>query len=339
MIVRAAFGVLAYALLITGAQAYEWDLPRGFPVPHVPADNPMSEAKVALGRRLFCEPRLSITKQHSCASCHDAAKSFTDGRRVGVGATGSELELNSMALVNVAYNVSFGWQKPKVRSLEAQMLEPLLNEHPVELGLRGREDEVSAELSRDESYRTAFAAAFDGDGRVTFDRIIKAIAAFERTLISCRSPFDRYVFGGDHLALSESAKRGMALFFSERVNCARCHSGFNFSGNWRDAKGESGPPTLEINGTTEMPMRVPTLRNIALTAPYMHDGRFATLEAVLEHYNQVGNLHPEPVTLSPDERADLLAFLHSLTDEEFIARSVAESAPFCAKPETLTRRE
>ncbi|HEY8509276.1 MAG TPA: cytochrome c peroxidase [Steroidobacteraceae bacterium] len=339
MIVRAALGVLAYAFLIAGAQAYEWDLPRGFPVPDVPADNPMSEAKVALGRRLFCEPRLSVTKQHSCASCHDPAKSFTDGRRVGVGATGAELKHNSMALVNVAYNVSFGWQKPKVRSLEVQMLEPLLTEHPVELGLRGREDEVSAALSRDESYRAAFAAAFDGDERITLDRIIKAIAAFERTLISGRSPFDRYVFGGDHGALNESAKRGMALFFSERVNCARCHSGFNFAGNWRDAEGETGPPTLENNGTSETPMRVPTLRNVALTAPYMHDGRFATLEEVLDHYNRVGNLQRGPVTLSPDERTDLVAFLHSLTDKEFVARSVADTAPFCAKPDRVTRAE
>ncbi len=265
--------------------AYVWHLPRGFPTPAVPADNPMSESKVALGRRLFFEQRLSLTGAYSCASCHDPARSFTDGCSVAVGATGEPLPHSAMALVNVAYNVSFGWTKPDLASLEAQMLEPLLNEHPVELGLAGRQQQAAATVATDPAYAASFAAAFpESHAPVSFDNIVKAIAAFERTLISGDSAFDRYVFGGQQDALSPSAKRGMALFFSARAGCSGCHSGFNFSGSWRDVEGDTGKPPFVSNGTTPEPLRVPTLRNISLTAPYMHDGRFATLEAVLEHY-------------------------------------------------------
>ena len=299
----------------------------------------MSEAKVALGKRLFFEPQLSVNGRYSCASCHDPARSFSDGRTLAVGTTGDTLPHNAMALINVAYNVSFGWTDPRGRSLEAQMLKPLLARHPVELGLAGREASVCAALAADPQYRSAFAAAFsqgaapqqDGAGAVTFDRIVKAIAAFERTLISGRSPFDRYVFSGEHGALSAEAKRGMALFFSQAVGCAQCHSGFNFAGNWRDAQGATGRASFADNGTTTRPMRVPTLRNIALTAPYMHDGRFATLAQVLEHYSELGRRAQAPEgghqdrrlpqrPLSARERAELSAFLESLTDESFARR-------------------
>jgi cytochrome c peroxidase len=295
-----------------------WELPRGFPQPAVPADNPMSEAKVALGRRLFHETRLSVNGRESCASCHDPARAFTDGRRLAVGATGATTRHNSMALVNVAYNTSFGWAKPNVRSLEEQMLEPLFNEHPVELGLKGREEAVAAELARDPAYAPAFAEAFPGETPVRFDLVVKAIAAYERTLISGDSPFDAYVFRGEHDAMPAAAKRGMALFYSARVGCASCHSGFNFAGNWRDAQGATGEPTFANNGASDgTKMRVPTLRNVALTAPYMHDGKLATLDAVLDHYVSA---QLRAFTLTAEERSDLLAFLDSLTDPQFIAR-------------------
>ena len=320
---------------------YDWHLPRGFPAPAVPADNPMSEAKVALGRRLFFEPRLSITGQYSCASCHEPARAFTDGRALARGATGGATQNNAMALVNVAYNTSYGWAKPQVRSLEAQMLEPLLNEHPVEMGMKGRESAVSAELSADASYRAAFAAAFpESGGEATFDRLVKAIAAFERTLISGRSPFDDYVFAGRHDALDPAQKRGMELFFSSRLGCSACHSGFNFAGNWRDAQGATGEPSFATNGVSTAPMRVPTLRNVALTAPYMHDGRFSTLEAVVAHYESAGRNASAPTpaghpglhafTLSATERAELVAFLESLTDSTFAA-GVNEQHPLSGR--------
>ena len=288
----------------------------------------MSAAKVALGRRLFFETRLSVTGRYSCSSCHDPALSFSDGKPKATGARGDTLPRGAMALVNVAYNISFGWTQPGVRSLEAQMRQPLFNTHPVELGLAGRADAVAKELAAtDPGYATAFAAAFPAtDAPVTMDHTIQAIAAFERTLISGDSPFDRYVFQGDHAALSESAKRGMALFFGRQTGCSSCHSGFNFTGTWRDDQGDTGKPAFANNGTSTRPMRVPTLRNIALTAPYMHDGRFPTLEAVLEHYFSLGNRASRydarlPRTaLDRQQRADLIAFLTSLTDESFVRR-------------------
>ena len=319
----------------------------------------MSAEKVALGRRLFFEPRLSVTGRYSCASCHDPVRAFTDGRAVAVGATGQTLTRSAMSLINAAYNISFGWTKPEVLSLEQQMLEPLLNQHPVELGLSGRERAVCTMLAADVEYAAAFAQAFPrsaasadsgdtaismrsdasddhssagksaagtgGGGTVTFDNLIKAIAAFERTLIAGDSPFDHYVFRGEHDALSAQEKRGMQLFYSSRAGCGTCHSGFNFNGNWRDSKGVTGEAAFANNGVGNQPMRVPTLRNIALTAPYMHDGRFSTLEAVLDHYASVAQQpasDPKLRTfnLSPDERADVIAFLHALTDAQFAGR-------------------
>lgn len=277
--------------------------------------------------------RLSVTGRYSCASCHDPALSFSDGKPVAVGALGDALPRNAMALVNVAYNISFGWTKPNLRSLEAQMRDPLLNSHPVELGLAGREEPIATRLAADPAYARAFAAAYPRDtAPVTFDHLIKAVAAFERTLICGDSPFDRYVFQGDHAALSEQAKRGMALFFSPGAGCSACHTGFNFTGTWRDSNGETGKPAFAINGVTAVPMRVPTLRNIALSGPYMHDGRFPTLEAVVDHYFGLG---PRAIrydrrlprkTLDMQQKAELVAFLRSLTDEDFVRRAVADAA-------------
>jgi cytochrome c peroxidase len=305
------------------AAAFEWHLPRGFPMPLVPADNPMSAAKVSLGQRLFGETRLSVTGRYSCASCHDPARSYTDGRARAVGATGATLRRGAMSLVNVAYNLSYGWQSPTVTTLEQQMRQPLFNRHPVELGMAGREQALIDALTADPGYRQQFAAAFGAP--ISVPRVIMAIAAFERTLIGGRSPFDAYVFGGEHTALSGPAKHGMALFFSNRLGCAGCHFGFNFSGNWRDRQGPTGKASFADDGLGVGPVRVPTLRNIALTAPYMHDGRFATLDAVLDHYQRVahapdrrhgGQRDPRlrAFTLDATERADLEAFLSSLTD-------------------------
>ncbi len=318
----------------TAGASYVWHLPRGFPTPAVPADNPMSESKVALGHHLFYDSRLSITGRYSCASCHNPARSFTDGQPVATGASGDALPRNAMALVNVAYNISFGWTKPEVRSLEAQMREPLLSSHPVELGLAGREETVARQLAADPFYRSAFQAAFPNDGAaVTFDHLIKAIAAFERTLISGNSPFDRYVFQGDHSALSAAAKRGMALFFSPAAGCSACHSGFNFTGTWRDSEGDTGKPAFASNGVTEQPMRVPTLRNIELSGPYMHDGRFPTLQAVLDHYSDLGkrairyDRRLPRIKLDMQQKAELIAFLKSLTDESFVRQSATATTP------------
>lgn len=327
---------MALALLLAPADSlaqsatrYDWRLPPGFPVPLVPVDNPMSQAKVDLGEQLFYETRLSVTGTYSCASCHDPRRAFSDARGHALGATGAQLAVSAMTLTNVAYNASYGWSHPRVRTLEAQMRQPLFNVHPIELGLRGREDPLIASLAADEGYRAAFAQAFAPRGdesTVTMQHVIQAIASFERTLISGNSAFDRYVYRGEHAALSDAAKRGLALFYSDRVGCAGCHGGFNFTGTWVDAARPHARPAFARNGVGSRPMRVPTLRNIALTAPYMHDGRFATLDAVLDHYERVGARRPRPDTrlraarLTAAERQQLLAFLASLTDPDFTAR-------------------
>ena len=329
-----------------GADAqYTWRLPPGFPRPAVPADNPMSEAKVALGCRLFFETRLSVTHTFSCASCHRPELAFTDGRALAVGAKGDSMQRGAMTLANVAYNPAFTWASDSVVTLERQMEQPLFNEHPLEMGLKRDDRELLAWLTQQQAYAAAFRDSFPQEAQpITTPNVLKAIAAFERTLISGRSPFDRYVYDDDRAAFSAGARRGMRLFYSDRSGCAHCHFGVNFSGpivqqgktqqralfanNGSAVKGDEG-----LSAVTKRPQdigrfRVPTLRNIALTAPYMHDGRFATLQQVIEHYT-AGGKHAEsigvvdsqirPLDLSAEEKRDLVEFLEGLTDPAFAA--------------------
>lgn len=309
----------------------------------------MSRQKVALGRRLFFETRLSSTGQYSCASCHRPELAFTDGRSHALGATGESVRRSAMSLTNVAYNPAFTWGSTEVRSLEVQMRQPLFSGHPVEMGLTGDGVRSLQALSLDKTYRAQFAAAFpSGTSALTMDHLIKAIAAFERTLISGRSPFDRYIFDDDQAAMSDSAKRGMDLFYSTRVGCAQCHSGLNFSGPLvyaghrqaaalfantglydLDGYGRYPPSDRGLIEVTGRPadmgkFRVPTLRNVALTAPYMHDGSLSSLDEVLDHYVRGGHGNPRQdsrvraFVLSAQERTDLLAFLASLSDRQFV---------------------
>lgn len=320
-------GSMFAALAVSASPAagdFQWTLPAGFTAPAVPADNPMSEAKIALGRALFADPRLSISGSHSCQSCHDPSRAFTDGLPRSRGAQGDTLPLNAPTLLNVAYNASYGWRDPKVRTLEQQMRGPLFNEHPRELGLAGRESVVTAELAADASMRAAFHAAFpDEPEPVTLDNTIRAIAAFERTLIRGSSAFDRYVFEGEHAALDAAQKRGLALFFG-RAGCAACHGGINFAGPWTDAAHPAAEPLFADVGTG-VDVRVPTLRNLGATGPYLHDGRLATLDAVLDNYEKLAadpaadpRLRRAPLTTP--ERAELLAFLRSLDSGPNISR-------------------
>jgi cytochrome c peroxidase len=331
------------------APPFEWRLPPGFPRPAVPADNPMSIPKVELGRRLFFDTRLSATGQYSCASCHRPELAFTDGRSRAQGATGESTRRGALSLGNVAYSPALTWADARVRSLESQMRQPLFNEHPVEMGLQNGGVIAVLTISQAGGYAEQFAAAFPSDvPPLSMDNIIKAIAAFERTLISGRSAFDRYVFDDDRTAMSDSARRGMALFFSARVGCAQCHFGINFSGpviyqgherggalfantGLYDVDGRGGYPRgdrglMEITHRAEDmgKFRVPTLRNVALTAPYMHDGSLSSLQDVLDHYMRGGNKKQgqdsriRPFALTETERSDMVAFLDSLTDPDFI---------------------
>jgi cytochrome c peroxidase len=362
LVVSAAFE-LAAADPPADAPPWRWRLPAGFPEPRVPPDNPMSEAKVELGRRLFHDRRLSLSRTQACADCHQQRRAFTDGRVHALGSTGETHRRSAMSLANVAYGVSFTWADPKVRRLEDQILIPLLGTHPVELGMGGREAELMARLETDPIDAALFAAAFPGDARpISVPNLARAIACFERTLISGDSPYDRVVFQGKMDAMTDAAWRGMRLFFSERLSCSRCHAGFNFSGpvdyvgteefgrppeplfhntGLYDLDGRGAYPSIDtgLRDVTERhrdmgKFKAPTLRNIALTAPYMHDGSDATLEEVVDHYARGGRagvagrsggggrLKSPLLTgfaLTGEERRDLVEFLGSLTDSVFVS--------------------
>ncbi len=351
--------------------AFEWNIPVPFPKPPVPADNPMSAVKVELGRRLFYDKRMSGTGTQSCASCHRQELAFTDGKARAAGSTGELHPRGSMSLANVAYNPALTWADPRVGSLEDQALIPMFGTDPVELGMNGQEERFLGELRRDTIYQRLFLRAFPGVAApYSMANVVRAIATFERTIVSMRSPYDRYRYGGDADAISESAKRGETFFFSgQRGSCFQCHGGWNFNGDVRyegrpDVKasffntglynvtGEfSYPaPNTGIHHVTHRPedvgkFRVPTLRNVAVTAPYMHDGSIATLSEVLDHYaaggrtiasgpyagigrdnpNKAPNVHGFSITAA--EKQDLIAFLESLTDTTFL-RDPALSNPW-----------
>jgi len=306
---------------VARAEDFRWQLPMGFPEPAVPADNPMSAAKVDLGKKLFADPRLSITGKYSCQSCHAPERAFTDGLAKSRGATGQSLSLNAPTLLNVAYNASLGWRDSKVRTLEQQMHGPLFNRDPHELGLAGREALVEAALQKDGEMVRAFGAAFPGLAEpVTMDNVIRAIAAYERTLLAGWSAFDRYVFGGEHPVLTDRQKAGMGLFFSAKAGCSACHGGINFAGAWVDRDHPEAEPVFADTGTGES-VRVPTLRNLQSTAPYMHDGRFETIEQVLDHYEKLAadpaadpRLRRAPLTT--EDRTNLQEFLVSLASRQ-----------------------
>ena len=206
-------------------------IPEDFPYPDVPADNLLSHAKAELGRQLFFDTKLSITMTRSCGHCHQPALAFTDGLEVSVGI--DELEIhtrNAMSLTNVAYNAGFNWANPNVIDLEGQAHGVLFNETPVELGWVDNEEEILMRLREDELYLDMFALAFEDNGEelISVENTIKALASFQRTMISTNAPFDQFN-RGDKSALNGSAKRGMDLFFSEQLECFHCHGGFNLS--------------------------------------------------------------------------------------------------------------
>jgi cytochrome c peroxidase len=231
---------------------------------------------VELGRRLFHDTRLSANQTQSCASCHQQELAFSDGKRVGVGSTGEPHTRNVPTLTNVG---------ARGIDLEHQALRPLLRTHPIELGARGHEREIMTRIADDAEYRALFATSFPNDKRpYTLHHAVRAIAAFERTLISNRAPFDRAA-AGEHDAMPESAWRGLRTFASR--GCASCHAGTNFS-----------------RGAT-----VPTLRNVMLTAPYLRDGSATTIDELFARHTP---------NLTPDERTDIRALLDALTDHEFV---------------------
>ena len=338
---------------------WQWLLPTGFPVPKVPADNPMSTAKVELGRHLFYDTRMSGNGAFSCATCHVQSRAFTDGRDRSIGSTGQQHPRSSMSLANVAYAPVLTWANPGMHSLEQQAIVPMFGEEPVEMGLSGQEHALFARLAALPKYQSMFSAAFPGGAGISLDHIVKALGAFERTLISGRSPYDAFK-AGKRYAISAAAQRGEALFFSEKTECFHCHGGFNFTGTTDyegkgfaeiefhntglyniDGKGAYPVPNTGVHAITDNPedmgrFKAPSLRNVAVTAPYMHDGSIPTLDSVLAHYNAggrtvrsgphkgVGANNPlksefiKRMELTSAELRDMTAFLRSLTDSAFL---------------------
>ncbi len=334
---------------------YQWQIPADFPKPTVPANNPMSNAKVELGRHLFYDKNLSANQKQSCAGCHQQDRAFAEMIPTSIGSTGQLHRRNSQALVNIAYNKSLTWAHSELQTIEAQVLLPMFGEDPIELGITGHDEQVLARFNTAQ-YHALFEKAF-GDEQASFDRIAKAIASFVRSLVSFDSRFDAYAYKMQDDALTESEMRGMDLFFSERLECHHCHGGFNFTQSTShekqildrhafhntglyDVDGKGSYPKKD-QGLIEITLeprdmgkfRAPTLRNIALTAPYMHDGSIATLSQVIDFYARAGNGNVNTsqfvkgFELTAQEKTDLLAFLHALTDEAFI-KNPQHSNPF-----------
>ena len=323
-------------------KAYALVLPALFPsAPVLPAANPLTEPGVALGRQLFYETALSGNGTISCASCHQQARAFTDGMARSQGVSQARTPRSSMSLANLLWEPRLTWDGAAT-TLEDQARLPI--ENPVEMhqslavGV--------AQLQRLAAYPPLFRAAF-GNSTVTEANVLKALAQFERTLISSNSPFDRYR-RGDRTALSSFELQGFVLFTTHPNgtlrggNCGDCHSGelqtnHTFSNNGLDANpADLGLGLLTGRSTDNGKFRVPSLRNIALTAPYMHDGRFATLEQVVDHYNEhlalnSPNIDPlllnatnDPrqqsftLDLTATEKAQIVAFMRTLTDLPFV---------------------
>jgi cytochrome c peroxidase len=344
------------------AAVFHWEIPAWIPPPAEPAANRVTPAKVELGRHLFYDTRLSINQTMACATCHQQARAFTDGRRTPIGVTREIVKRNTMSLGNVGYFPTLTWGNPRVESLESQALIPIFSVHPVEMGMGGKETLLFIRLKSDPRYRSLFAEAFPDKARATptdlysLSTVTQALASFERTLLTFNSPYDRYKYRNDKNAISAAARRGEALFRSGGFGCYKCHGSLYFTDNVKNARmdapeqgfhntglynedGRGAYPSghaglAEFTGRAEDMgrFRTPSLRNVALTAPYMHDGSIATLEKVIgEHYAKKGHAAhadnaPNPLrskfvdgfAISEQELRDLVEFLKTLTDESFV---------------------
>lgn len=290
-----------------------------------PADNPYDSAKATLGKVLFLDARLSRNGSVSCAWCHDPTVAFVDKHRspFSSGVHGAIMRRNSPTLTNVGYGTSF-MLDGRIATLEAQALGPLLSVD--EMDMTG--PEIEARIAADTTYVRMFREAF-GSGTVTLTKVVRALTTYERTLVSARSDYDHWA-AGNSAALSASAKRGAAIFLGERGGCFQCHAPPLFTdGLFHDIGLDTIPLDSGRGAITGLAsdvgrFKTPTLRNVAQTGPYMHDGRFGDLENIVRHYNAGGAPSPNrdprihPLELTDAEVTDLVAFLQSLSDPDFM---------------------
>lgn len=294
---------------------HEKSFMREEPVP-VPASNKITEARVELGKTLFFDKRLSGNETMSCATCHDPAKGWSDGQPTAIGHQGKKLERATPTILNSGYSRLQMWDG-RFKSLEDQALGPLHSPEEMNANV----DDVLLRLQSIPQYKAMFEKAYPGEG-VTAKTLAKAIAAFERTVVATESPLDRYL-NGEKSALTDAAKRGFDLF-RDKARCFLCHQGHNFMDDGFHNLGfkrqfDPGRFIVSPVKINRGAFKTPTLRDIALTAPYMHHGVYKTLDEVVEHYDRGGdgveNLDPNifPLGLTAEEKKDLVAFLNSLT--------------------------
>lgn len=342
---------------------YDWGNPFWAPIPKVPKTNKMSNSKVRLGRVLFYEKNLSKDTSMSCASCHQPDKAFTDGNQVSLGVTGQPTLHNTPTLTNIGYTPVFTWSNPRENKLKNIVLKPLLGQKLIELGMGAQKKYLINYFNAHSEYRSLFDAAFpDADNTVTIENMGMALATFLRTLTAFNSPYDDYKYNGNLEAISKAAQRGEKLFFSPPFNCFQCHQAPFFTDNYRHSGlpfdevgyhniglynlGDGGQYPSNDTGLHQHTgkrrdmgrFRTPTLRNIALTGPYMHDGSVKSLGDIIEIYARGGRLitkgplagdgalnplkssYIEGFRITSSQKQDIIDFLQSLTDRTLIQK-------------------
>ena len=303
---------------------YENNLPKE-PISNVihPEDNKFSEDRYALGKLLFYDPILSLDSSISCNSCHKQEFAFGDNVAISPGVEGRLGNRNSPSLVNVAFQPYYT-REGGVPSLEHHVLVPIQEHAEMAFNIV----DAAERISQNEHYTFLCEKAYPG--KPIYFAITASIAQFQRSIVSSNSPFDAFLYNKQDDAISEEAKRGMALFYSNRTNCYQCHSGANFTsyafennGIYKDYVDKGRFRLTKLDMDLEL-FKIPSLRNVALSSPYMHDGSIQSLEQVVEHYNNGGNVNRnkssfiQPLYLTKKEKGDLVTFLNSLTDREFI---------------------
>ncbi len=302
-------------------------IPQGFPEMEFPEDNKFSEERWLLGKKLFFDPILSIDGQISCATCHKPSLAFADSNKFSDGVFARPGTSNSPSLANVGYH-PYLLKEGGVPSLEMQVLVPIQEENELNHNIV----DIAAELDSIPEYVNMSLAAYNR--RPDAFVITRALATFQRSLISGNSSYDKYFYQNKTSALTASQIKGMELFFSARTLCSSCHGGFNFTNYAFENNGldtiyeQEGRMRITMLEKDRALFKVPSLRNVGLSSPYMHNGKFTSLEEVVNHYNKGGEAHANrsdllhPLKLSGEEKKDLVQFLHSLTDLDFTTKEI-----------------
>jgi len=324
---RKSVSIVFLIIVILAFKVADFDsllsVPKHFPTPTIPKDNQLTIARVKLGKKLFFDPIMSKDRTLSCSSCHHPEKAFTDGEKTSIGKGGKRLLRNAPTLINVAYQDSGLLFEGGVPSLEMQVLVPVQEHLEFDFSLKL----IAERMKKDSDYLRLSHQAYD---KVPSPFVItRAIASYERTLIQGNSRYDQFI-NGDSSALNERELQGLTLFF-DQLECDRCHGGFLFTTKAFENNGLYNYPYPKDSGRMRLThlekdrdkFKVPTLRNIEITAPYMHDGSIKTLKEIVMHYENGGEDHPNkskfimPFELTNQKRENLVLFLKALTDKYY----------------------